>query len=149
MATATGNQLWSTGVVLGNESKVTFVRIRGQAAFFITIASNAGDGFQGAIGLGIITTEAFNAGTAGSPGAFTDADWDGWMYHTFFHIHSVTATEADGVNAVGAYLRVDIDTKAMRIFEDSETLFGSLEVVEDGASGMEFWAATRVLSKLS
>jgi len=143
----TANALWTTGSVLGNEAKVTIVRIRGMASLFMQTATATGDGFNGAVGIGIVSAEAFAAGAASVPGPFTDSDWDGWMYHTFFNLNS----SAGGLSAEGgqASQRLEIDSKAMRIFEDSETLFGAIEQVEEGTATAEFWANTRILLKLS
>ncbi len=147
---ASGNQLWSSGVVLDLESKATIVRLRGEVNAFLLSASAAGDGFDGAFGIGITTTEAFAVGgQASTPGALTDMDWDGWMWHRFFNIHASTATIADGVNAVGVSFRTEIDGKAMRVWDASMTLFGSVEVVENGTATGEVWADCRALVKLS
>ena len=117
---------------------------------FQVSASVAGDGFDGALGIGIVSTEAFGVASAGGvPGALTDADWDGWIWHSFFHLHQIAATESEGSNAVGSVARITIDSKAMRIFEDSETLFGDVETVTDGTAVGELWADTRILLKLS
>ncbi len=71
------------------------------------------------------------------------------MYHTFFDVHAVTATIADGVNAVGVIFNKEIDSKAMRKWQDDgTTLFAKLEVIEIGAANIEVFFDSRVLIKL-
>ncbi len=145
---ATGNLFWTNAVTLTTAAKTTIVRIRGNFQAFLLTAAAAGDGFDGAIGIGLATTEAVAAGIAAVPGPRTDPEWGGWIAHQVFHIHAVTATIADGVNAAAAQVTMNIDSKAMRKFEESQSLFGAVEVLENGAATAELWADTRILVKL-
>ena len=80
------------------------------------------------------------------PTPFTEADWDGWLWHEFFDVRALTATIADGVNAFSAVSRVVIDSKAMRKgWDDKVTLVGVTEVVEGGTASMELHGNTRCL----
>jgi len=142
-------QHWTNGITLANDNKATIVRIRGELLCFLTSFGSAADGFEMAAGLGIVTAEAFAAGAASTPGALTDADWDGWMWHSFWQVHGVTATIGDAASSRAGVFRIPIDSKAMRKFEDSEVLFGSLETSEEGVAIAETFANTRVLFKLS
>ena len=143
--TATGPVTWTNGVVTSLET--TIVRIRGMILVTLTSATAAGDGFSGAMGIGIAGTPAFVAGSASLPTPVTESEWDGWMWHTFFQVQAVTATISDGANAVGASLRIPVDTKAMRKFSDAQTLFGMIEVTELGTAVAEVQADTRMLAK--
>ncbi len=146
--TSSTSVLWSAGVILTDQSEVTIVRIRGIiTATLITVAAT-GDGFFGAYGIGLVTTSAAQAGIASIPTPLTEESWDGWMWHTYFDVRSSTATIADGVNAFGAVSRTIIDTKAMRKFTNDMTLVGVTEVVESGASNVEFQGQARMLVKL-
>ena len=80
-------------------------------------AAAAGDGFFGAVGIGIVTNQAFVAGVTSMPEPFDEVNWDGWMWHFFFDIRSVTATIGDGVNAASVSQLLTIDSKAMRKLE--------------------------------
>ncbi len=65
----------------------------------------------GAVGIGIVSAEAFTAGAASIPGPFSQAEWDGWMVWqpiqlTFEHFTSASAL-LSSVQAV-------VDSKAMR-----------------------------------
>ena len=145
---ATGATLWTQGVVLVSEPNTTIVRIRGYASILLLSAAAAGDGFKGALAMGVASTTAFTAGVASLPSPLTEPEWSGWIYYQMFDVRAITATIADGVNGPGATFKMNIDTKAMRKFRADETLFGSIEVVESGTATAELNADTRALLKL-
>ena len=147
--TSSTSVLWSAGIVLSSAApEATIVRIRGIMTATLEVVGAIGDGFFGAIGMGLVTSAAFAAGVGSVPTPITEEDWDGWMFHSYFDVRAVTATIADGVNAVGVVARIPIDTKAMRIFREEMTLVGVTEVVESGAANVEMQGQTRVLLKL-
>lgn len=150
--TSTGQTLWSTGVVLVAEVEATIVRLRGEILFQLDLATSAGDGFTGAVGIGIVTSDAFAIGAGSMPGPLTNSDAQLWMWHQFITIRGVAAQSqgADiGRNAF-ADVRYQIDSKAMRIFHNNETLFGMTEFgVETGTAGVVQSADVRVLAKLT
>ena len=125
------------------------VRIRGTALVRLTAATTALDGFTGAIGLGVIDAEAFAAGAASCPGALTEVDWDGWMWHTFFHVFSPSSDAEVDNGTVSMGERFVIDTKAMRIQKDTDVMFGSIETLLTGGSTVQFKADTRMLNLLT
>ena len=146
-----GKVLWTTAVALASDAVGTLVRTRGHILVQLDLATAAGDGFLGAIGLGIASSDAFN--TAGAlPGPFSDPAWPGWFWHQFFSLRGVAAQSqgADIARNAMADLRIDIDSKAMRIQKSNEVLFGMLETgSETGTAGLHFTAQTRLLYKLS
>jgi len=146
---ATGKQLWTTAIgSVGAALKRTIVRTRGAAIVTLKTATAGGDGFTIGLGIGLVTLQAHTAGVTSVPGPLTDTDWDGWLYHAVGHVFATTATIADGVNAAGAVARFDIDSKAMRKFdEDADILIGVIEVTEHGTATAEFQANTRILLK--
>lgn len=146
LAISTTGTVHGTGVVLAAELKATIVRLRGMLDVNLLTASAVGDGFDGALGIGIVTDEAFAAGAASTPDPVTEADWDGWLYHTFFHVHAAAGADMTGPMS---HFRIPIDSKAMRIWTEGNTLFPSVEVVLDGTSTAEVWFDTRLLVKLS
>ncbi len=149
---ATGKAGFTTGVVLAQDSKATIVRIRGSILFQLTLATAAGDGMSGAVGLGIVSSDAFAVGTTAIPGPFSDPEWPGWMWHSFWHLNGVAAQSlgADVSRNSNADLRLEIDTKAMRKWSVGETLMGMFEIaVETGTAAVAVTADTRVLVKLS
>ena len=131
-----------------SEQKATIVRIRGSLSAYLTTAGAAGDGFHCAVGIGIVTNEAFAIGQTALPGPLDEADWGGWMYYRFFDLHE---GEGAAVNVNGlSSLQFEVDTKAMRKWEgNSETLVAMLQVVEKTAATMETWFDSRILVKLS
>jgi len=139
--------LWTTGVV-ALQGGLTVVRIRGFINLWQTAGTAAGDGFFGAVGIGITTDEAFLAGVASIPSPLSDLEWDGWVYHSFWDTRVLTGTFSDGVNAGLTYQRIEIDTKAMRKLKQGMTLFGSVGQIESGTAVVEYNADTRVLVKL-
>ena len=144
---ATGKTIWTQGAVSG-VSETMIVRTRGYWEGVLKAATAAGDGFIIGLGLAVVTSEAFAVGVTVVPGPLTDNDWDGWFWHHVTGLRASTATIADGVNAVGAFVRVDIDSKAMRKIDVGEVVMGIVEVIESGTATMEFNADTRQLIKL-
>ena len=145
---ATGSAIWPIGVAPTTPG-LTHIRLRGSAVARLTAAGGIGNGFTGAIGVGVATASAFTVGVTALPTPLTDDFWDGWLWHMYFQILAVTATVSDGVNAVANVLRVEIDSKAMRKIPDAEFVtFGAIEVIEVGTSTMAFDARTRSLVKL-
>jgi len=144
---ATGSALWSSGsqTTLG---KVTIVRTRGIVHAVCNVADAAGAGFAGAHGIALVTTAAFDVGVTAVPTPITEQDWDGWLWHSFFDVRSVTATIADGVNGVSVNSLIEIDSKAMRKFDEDMTLVGVTEVVESTNAQLEVQADVRLLVKL-
>ena len=147
--TATGPTIWSNGVALSIEVEATIVRLRGYAEFTLEAVGSLGDGFSGAIGFGIVSQAAFAVGATAVPTPTTESEWPGWLYHRFFGARSVTATIADGANAVGAVHRIEIDSKAMRKIGIDELIMGVVEVTEQGTATMEMHGNTRMLLKLT
>ena len=142
---ATSNLIWTNAVTSALAS--TLVRIRGYAFLRLEVAG-AGDGFEGALAIGLVSNEAVAAGAAAVPNPLTDANFDGWIWHHFFDVHSVTATIADGVNANAVVQRIEIDSKAMRIWDGSGyTLIGVMGARESGTVSLVLGAETRILVK--
>ena len=142
--------IMGAGVVLVNEEKATIVRIWGSLSAFLTTASAAGDGFHCAMGIGLVTDQAFAAGVASLPTPLDESDWDGWMYHRFFDVHTpfATLTESGVVNGVTA-IEFEVDTKAMRKWVENMTVVAVLDSVEQGTASMNVFFDSRMLLKLS
>ncbi len=126
----------------------TLVRTRGHFDAFLTAATGANDGFSGAFALGIINEDAFAIGATTIMDPVADSDWEGWFFHRFFVAAQLTSTLADGVNAVMASVRFDVDSKAMRKLAEGDVLFACMETLELGTAVMEVHVDTRVLTKL-
>ena len=142
---STGVALWSQGITV-TAGKLTVVRIRGMAMVQLLTADAVGSGMHGAVGIGLATSAAFAAGVASLPSPLTEISWDGWIWHNIFDVRAITGTRADGVNSNGARQLMEIDSKAMRKFDDSMTIFGIWETVESTNATIEMQATTRVLT---
>jgi len=143
--TANASTILGAGVVPGANG-LTLVRTRGSLSAGLSSQDVVAAGFHCAFGIGMITDDAFGAGVFPDP--LVEDNWDGWLYHRFFDLHALTATEADGSNAVSNFLRIEIDSKAMRKFVDGMTIFGALEVIEVGTAVMDVFFDSRMLFKL-
>ena len=130
------------------EDGITVVRIRGYVRAILTAVAGANDGFAGAFAIGLATTAAVAAGIASLPTPITEQDYENWLYWRVFSLQSATATIADGVNAVGVAFDYEIDSRAMRKFDQRMSLYAIMEVTENGTSVMDVWHDSRVLIKL-
>jgi len=119
----------------------------------LDLSTGAGDGFTGSLGIGIVSNDAFTVGQTAVPGPSSDPSWPGWMWHQYFHMTGIATQSAGqdtGVNAFADVLRIEIDSKAQRIFKSNETMFGMFErESEVGTAGLRMFANTRVLAKLA
>jgi len=141
---ASGSAILGAGLVALADG-LTVARIRGNMELVLNSATAALSGYHGAVGIGKTTSEAFTVGITALPTPLTDADWDGWMWHSFYDLHAVTGAASDGVNAVSNYLRIPVDSKAMRKFDLSDTLFVVTEVIEVGVATMSIHFDSRIL----
>ena len=133
-----------------SEEGLTVIRTRGLLELNLNAVSAVGAGFHGASGLCIVSADAVAAGAASIPSPVGDAGWDGWFWHSFFDVHTITATIADGVNATAVHKQFMVDSKAMRKFRTNEAMVWMLETAaEVGTATMFAHADSRLLHKLS
>ena len=128
--------------------KTTIIRQRGMLTAILRTTNGAGAGFHCGLGVGVISADALAVGVTAVPGPLTDMGWP-WLIHRIFDVNSVTATVADGANAVGCFLRLEIDSKAMRKVGPNEAIVAVLESVESGTEVMDVLFDTRLLLKLT
>ena len=145
--TGDGVTFLGSGIILSTETQATIVRLRGSLVAYLTATSAANDGFHCAIGVGLVSDEAFAVGVASIPGPLTEADNEIWMYHRFFDIHSPTATLASA--DVSQSVAFEVDSKAMRKWDDDKTLVAMLEVEEASVAIAAVWFDSRVLLKFT
>jgi len=128
---------------------LTVTRIRGLLRIVMQSANAAGDGFQGAFGIGIASTAAVVAGIGSVPTPITEADADSWLYWMPISVHVGDKTAGD-VNWQGAVQDVVVDTKAMRKMNDSfVSIYAAFEVTEIGTADMDLFFDSRALFLLS
>ncbi len=150
--TSSGSLLFTNGASPASEP-VTIVRTRGSLLFYLSASVTGGDGYHGAVGIGIVEANAFNAGIASMPTPITEEDWDGWMWHQYFHLLAPTpiaggaSQDGDAMLTVGAILRQEIDSKAMRKIHAEEVLFAAVEATEIGSATIVCALRTRILVK--
>ena len=81
-----------------------------------------------------------------------EADWDGWVWHRFFHLRSPFVGITAGAQQSAApsiYQRFEIDSKAMRKWSEGYVLAGVIGTTETGVATMVADINTRLLVKLS
>jgi len=150
---ATGETLMGVGAASGSDG-LTLIRTRGQALFYLTEATAANAGYQGAFGIGVVTTEAFDVGTTAIPGPLSEAGWDGWLYHTFLDVKAggtidgSAAADHDLVNPTTAAVRIWIDSKSMRKTDEGVVIFAAWEGNETGTAILRIQYNSRILAKL-
>jgi len=128
---------------LSFEEPLTIIRTRG--VFVVIPGSFVADlSYVGAVGMAIVSTEAFNAGIASVPEPFTDADWGGWFVWRSFAAHMELITAAGFESVTG--ITMEIDSKAMRKVTPNETL---VVVCESQSGAVDVVDGTRHLVKLS
>jgi len=123
------------------EEKATIVRVHGQLMIKTSIAGNLN--VTGAIGMAVVSDEAFLAGVGSIPEPFTDANWSGWFVWRSF-AYDIRVADATGVVLFPWHL--EIDSKAMRKVGPQETV---VVIVESQAGAFDVVFSPRMLVKLS
>ena len=125
----------------------TIVRVRGSVSSYLRSYTSAGDGYHVAVGIGVTTEAAFDAGIASLPTPITEAAWDGWLWHRYFDVHGSLAAGSSAVGEGNSGVDIEIDSKAMRRVSDEYVVFAAAEVVELGTGILDIWLDTRMLLK--
>ena len=123
--------------------EATLVRLRGTFTCIQRSATTAGDGFAGAFGIGLATKEAITGGVTTVPEPLTDVEWGGWVYHRMFSMHNSTT----GANL--EKVEWEVDSKAMRKWDEQMGLYAIMEVVEIGGASLDVFFDSRILIKLT
>ena len=111
----------TTSVIIGSASftdKSTIIRSRGEVSL---VPNNVGADATliGAFGMGIVSAEAFVAGTASIPLPFSDSDWVGWfMLRSFAYQYEFHSAVASLISSRSW----EVDSKAMRKVGPNEVL---------------------------
>jgi len=141
--TASAHTILGSGAVSLLDGQ-TIARIRGALAITMVSATAAGDGFSGAIGIGIASETAFGIGVTAVNDPVAEADWDGWIWHSFIQVFAGDKTAGD-VNWGVANLRMEVDSKAMRKLPESQTVYCSMQLTEIGTSEIDVFFDSRLL----
>ena len=147
--TGTSQSIFATAAQ-SNAAGLTLVRVRGELLVFMTSVTAALDSMNCAVGLCIVSDNAFDAGVASIPHPLTDIAWDGWLWYWTGFIEAVgEIVEANFTGNLGATAaRIPIDSKAMRKFKQTDNLVGVVETVESGTIAVQFRLNCRTLVKL-
>jgi len=123
---------------------LTIVRMRGLFDIYMQgPGASDGDGMFGAVGIGLATTAAVTAGIASVPTPLTELGDENWLWHSFWSVHNEDTTFGHGA---AAHQRIEIDSKAMRKFEDGMSIYAAIEVgAEDGTAIIDARLDSRVL----
>ena len=142
-----GATQWATGRIALADGLIG-VRIRGEFCAWLSLVTAIGDGFSRlAVGICVVTENAFNAGVASIPDPLADMGWDGWWFHSLHGPMAGHSTTEDFMGPMGA-IRVPIDTKSMRKLRITDTICGVVSLgTEVGTAGLDFGAQTRILIK--
>ena len=145
--------LGTTAIQLGGTAltssagRATILRQHGLFSIHLTQGAAANDGFRGAIGIGIVQDEAFQAGVGSVPDPLTEIDWKGWMYHQFFDVRAGSATESDWLGGPSCYQKNEIDVKAMRKLDEQDDLIVVINTIETGTAVGQAVLVTRLLAQ--
>ncbi len=141
------NVIMASGASLLDDGS-TLLRIRGMLTLQLTTATVAPGGFTGAFGINIVRGPAFAVGVSAVPTPITEQGLDSWIFWEAWSVTTVTATIADGVNAVGCTVRIPVDSKAMRKLDLGDVIYATMEFNEIGVSILQSHFDSRVLLTL-
>jgi len=122
--------------------KPTVVRTRGQVS--VQLAAYSGDlSIVGAIGMGVVSDQAFGIGITAIPEPFDEAGWDGWFVWRSFSYRYEFHTAASSLKASWDF---EVDSKAMRKISDNETI---VIVAQSQSGAFEISTPLRLLFKIA
>ena len=132
-------------VVIAASEDLTVLRMHGQFTAKMVTAAAEGDLWDGALGICKVNTKAAAVGVTAIPDPLLDMDWDGWFVHKTFSLPAFGATPA--ASGILQQYRYDIDSKAMRKFNQTDTMVGVVGLFEVGTTSVRCTLTTRVLTQ--
>ena len=124
------------------EGAQTVVRNRG--LLYITPQAFSADvTVVGAVGMAVVSTEAFAAGAASIPSPYRDADWGGWLLWQPYAYFLNFGTDVGSREGTRQYT---LDSKSMRKITPNETL---VLMAESQVGAVSIGMTIRTLIKLS
>ena len=122
----------------------TIVRLRGIATVAYAASPNDTQ-VHGALGMAIVSAQAFAIGVTAIPGPFDEAGWDGWLWHQYYS-QILDGTAAS--NTFQAFMQYEIDSKAMRKLRDDTNVV--VVIIDNvGAVAVRVGIHFRMLVKLT
>ena len=126
---------------------LTLVRLRGQYRIQIVSSAAISEHLVGAIGIGVVNSEAFAVGAAAMLMPVTERSWNGWIYWSPIQLATLSANVA--TDREGFYSQtIPIDTKAMRKLDIGDTIYAAVEFSESGTIVANHFMDSRMLLKL-
>ena len=122
--------------------KATIARTRGNVSIKPEAVASDTE-LIGAVGFGVVSSEALAAGVASIPEPFTDADWSGWFVWRSFS-YDFEFSDASGLNYPD--WNFEVDSKAMRKVGPNES---AVIVAESFSGAFRISIPLRMLVKLS
>ena len=144
--TASGTSIVGSAYALTGP-QLTLIRTRGLYRSYLKSATTAGDGFQGAFGICVVQSAAFDAGVTALPGPISEINSEAWIYHAIVSTHANTSAEAEFMSHAVTQELI-IDSKAMRKLDAENTVVAVLEVTMAGTATMDVFHDSRALFKL-
>ncbi len=114
---ANGCNIHPLVMTVGTEDQATIVRNRGRIRFIAL--GNAG--VSGIIGAGLIVVDAkaVAVGPTAIPCPLTNESDEGWLWHSYYPLRETVAALPAEENNIAGNADIEIDSKAMRKFDDS------------------------------
>ena len=137
------------GTVLGGSVQfaepATVLRMLGEYVLMNTGPLTAGDRAKVAVGIGVVSTDAFNLGATAMPDPAGEADYP-WLYWAEHQMFTPVGGTIDP-NAAGMSLRRSFDIRSMRKMKPRESLAAMVEYGDGaGTPPLQFlFSQTRVL----
>ena len=130
---------------------LTIVRVRGEMLLQLATIDASLSGFSRiGVGMCVVTENAFNGGSTTVPAPIADIGWNGWLWHWTGTITGTSSATTDVATSPAGIVRVPIDSKAMRIFKNTDVLIGVIEAEDEvGVATANMMFNTRVLVKLA
>ena len=126
---ADGSLVFPSGFV-PQEEGLTLVRLRGELVLSST--GTSGDSAELAVGIGVVSAEAFAVGVTALSSPITDAFWPGWMYHQWCSVNMV----AQSPNTQFQNYRFEVDNKSMRKLQVGNVLMAVMEMDNEQGTGV-------------
>ena len=142
--TASANAI-ATSALVSLEDGLTVARLRGRLEMWLSAADAVNSGFSGAFGIGIATSDAISVGATAVPTPITEQDWDGWLFWQSFGLFAPIGALTASTSLDGTQLRMDVDSKAMRKFDENMALYAVVEVGEVASATLQWRFDSRLL----
>jgi len=134
----------ASGIIASLTPGESLTVIRNRGLLMITPQSFAADvTLVGAVGICVVSSQAFAAGAASIPGPFTDADWGGWL---LWQPYGYFLEFTDGTGLRQADQQYTLDSKSMRKVTPNEVL---VQMCESQVGAVSCSMTIRTLLKLS